>query len=106
MSTIAEPTVPPSPGDVVKAMRVAHEEGLLRDVAARKAQLRQLRRLLVENEERLLAALDGRQREQLAELLRRILVAVGDAAPRARQPVTVKSAARTQARARSACRSS
>ena len=37
-------------------MRAAHEEGLLRDVAARKAQLRQLR-LLVENEERLLGAL-------------------------------------------------
>jgi aldehyde dehydrogenase (NAD+) len=57
MSTIAEPTVPLSPGEVVKAMRAAHEEGLLRDVAARKAQLRQLRRLLVENEERLLGAL-------------------------------------------------
>ena len=38
-------------------MRAAHEEGLLRDVTARKAQLRQLRRLLVENEERLLGAL-------------------------------------------------
>jgi aldehyde dehydrogenase (NAD+) len=57
MSSVAEPTVPLSPGEVVKAMRAAHEEGLLRDVAARKAQLRQLRRLLVENEERLLGAL-------------------------------------------------
>jgi aldehyde dehydrogenase (NAD+) len=57
MSTSAEPTVPPSPGEVVKAMRAAHEDGLLRDVAARKAQLHQLRRLLVENEERLLGAL-------------------------------------------------
>ena len=57
MSTLAESTVPPSPGEVVKAMRAAHEEGLLRDVTARKAQLRQLRRLLVENEERLLGAL-------------------------------------------------
>ena len=55
--TLAESTVPPSPGEVVKAMRAAHEDGLLRDVAARKAQLRQLRRLLVEKEERLLAAL-------------------------------------------------
>ena len=57
MPSVAEPTVPLSPGEVVKAMRAAHEEGLLRDVAARKAQLRQLRRLLVENEERLLGAL-------------------------------------------------
>ena len=38
-------------------MRDGFDEGLLRDVAARKAQLRQLRRLLDEQEDRLLAAL-------------------------------------------------
>ena len=38
-------------------MRDGFDDGLLRDVAARKAQLRQLRRLLDEQEGRLLAAL-------------------------------------------------
>jgi aldehyde dehydrogenase (NAD+) len=42
---------------VVKALRAGHEEGLLRDAAARKAQLHQLRRLLLEHEDRLLDAL-------------------------------------------------
>ena len=51
MSTIAELTVPPSPGEVVKAMRAAHEDGLLRDVAA-KPSPPAAARLLVENEER------------------------------------------------------
>jgi DNA-binding MarR family transcriptional regulator len=36
----------------------------------------------LENEKRLLAGLDARSRRQLSELLRRMLVAVGDAAPR------------------------
>ena len=37
--------------EVVKVLREGFDDGLLRDVAARKAQLRQLRRLLVEQED-------------------------------------------------------
>ena len=51
------PAAPSSASEVVKHVRAGFEDGLLRDVAARKAQLRQLRRLLVEQEDRLLAAL-------------------------------------------------
>ena len=43
--------------EIVKVLREGFDDGLLRDVAARKAQLRQLRRLLVEQEDRLLTAL-------------------------------------------------
>jgi aldehyde dehydrogenase (NAD+) len=46
-----------SPSEVVKHVRAGFDDGLLRDLAARKAQLHQLRRLLVEQEDRLLAAL-------------------------------------------------
>ena len=57
--TSTEParSAPRSPAEVVKALRGGFEDGLLRDVTARKAQLHQLRRLLVEQEDRLLAAL-------------------------------------------------
>jgi aldehyde dehydrogenase (NAD+) len=55
---VDHPSPPPaSPAEVVKRVRAGFDEGLLRDVAARKAQLRQLRRLLVEQEDRLLDAL-------------------------------------------------
>jgi aldehyde dehydrogenase (NAD+) len=43
--------------EAVKRVRAGFDDGLLRDVTARKAQLHQLRRLLVEQEDRLLAAL-------------------------------------------------
>ena len=55
--TESPPPPPASPADVVKRVRAGFDEGLLRDVAARTAQLRQLRRLVVEQEQRLLAAL-------------------------------------------------
>ena len=51
------PAALPSASEVVKHVRAGFDDGLLRDVAARKAQLRQLRRLLTEQEDRLLAAL-------------------------------------------------
>ena len=51
------PAALPSASEVVKHVRDGFDDGLLRDVAARKAQLHQLRRLLVEQEDRLLAAL-------------------------------------------------
>ena len=51
------PAAVPSASEVVKQVRDGFDDGLLRDVAARKAQLHQLRRLLVEQEDRLLAAL-------------------------------------------------
>ena len=58
MGEVPETSPPPaSPAEVVKRVRAGSDDGLLRDVAARKAQLRQLRRLLVEQEDRLLDAL-------------------------------------------------
>ena len=56
-STAPARSAPPDPAEVVKALRGGFEDGLLRDVTARKAQLHQLRRLLVEQEDRLLGAL-------------------------------------------------
>ncbi len=43
--------------DIVERVRAGFETGLLRDLAARRTQLRQLRRLLTENEDRILDAL-------------------------------------------------
>jgi DNA-binding MarR family transcriptional regulator len=103
-----------SSGGITKRLKSLEAAGLVRRSPSptdRRSSLIQLtprgRRLVetvvvahVENEERLLAALDARHREQLAELLRRFLVAAGDAAPRPRQPARVKRAARKQARAK------
>jgi len=44
-------------GDVVDALRTSHRRGVLRDIEARRAQLRQLQRMLVEREDTFLEAM-------------------------------------------------
>src|SRR5829696_4398251 len=43
--------------DLIERLRISHESGILRTLEARRTQLRQLQRLLVEGEDALLAAL-------------------------------------------------
>jgi DNA-binding MarR family transcriptional regulator len=103
-----------SSGGMTKRLRALEAAGLVRRLpssADRRSSLVQLsprgRRLVetvvfahVENEERLLVAFEAGQRQQLADLLRQFLVAVGDATPQPRHRRTGTGKAR-QSRARS-----